>query len=155
MKLEIRDASPEDAQTIADYNSRIASETESRLLDPDHIDSGVGAVLADSTKGRYWVAEADGSVVGQIMVTAEWSDWRNGAFWWIQSVYVHEDHRRKGVFSALYRHVESLARQDKGVCGLRLYVEQNNKRAQETYSKLGMAKPGYMVMEVEFRKCTK
>lgn len=130
----------------------MAKETEGRPLDPGLINPGVEAVLADPEKGRYWLAEADGVVAGQIMVTYEWSDWRNGMLWWIQSVYIHEDYRRKGVFSSLYRHVESLARLDKGVCGLRLYVEQENKRAQATYSKLGMVMPGYLVMEVDFLK---
>jgi ribosomal protein S18 acetylase RimI-like enzyme len=151
MNLHIRDASTDDAKSIADFNSRMALETEGRKLDPELIGPGVAAILADSNKGRYWVAEAEGNVVGQIMVSYEWSDWRNGTFWWIGSVYVHENYRRKRVFSTLYRHVESLARQDQEVCGLRLYVEQDNKRAQETYLKLGMVKPGYLVMEVDFR----
>ena len=152
MNLHVREALSSDARTIADFNSRMAVETEGRPLDPALIDPGVAAILADSNKGRYWVAEVDGKVVGQIMVTYEWSDWRNGQLWWIQSVYVHKDYRRKGVFSALYRHVESLARQDPEICGLRLYVEKDNKRAQETYLKLGMVLPGYQVMEVDFRK---
>ena len=151
MNLHIRDASIDDAESIADFNSRMALETEGRELDSELIGPGVAAILADSNKGRYWVAEADGNVVGQIMVSFEWSDWRNGMLWWIGSVYVHEDYRRKGVFSALYRHVESLARQDQEACGLRLYAEQDNKRAQQTYLKLGMVKPGYLVMEDDFR----
>ena len=81
--------------------------------------------FGDHSKGRYWVAEADGRIVGQLMVTYEWSDWRNGQIWWIQSVYVHGDYRRSGVFSALYRRVEALAKQDPRVCGLRLYVERD------------------------------
>ncbi len=152
MNLHVREALPDDAKTIADFNSQMARETEGRPLDPALIDPGVAAILADSNRGRYWVAEVDGKVVGQIMVTYEWSDWRNGQLWWIQSVYVHEDYRRKGVFSALYRHVESLARQDPEICGLRLYVEKGNKRAQETYLKLGMVLPGYQVMEADFHK---
>ena len=132
MNLLIRDALPDDAKTIADFNSRMALETEGRPLDPVLIDPGVAAILADPDKGRYWVAELDGNIVGQIMVTYEWSDWRNGQLWWIQSVYVDRDYRRKGVFSALYRHVKSLAREDPEVCGMRLYVEKDNKRAMET-----------------------
>ncbi len=93
------------------------------------------------------MAEAAGETIGQIMVTYEWSDWRNGTIWWIQSVYVHPDWRRKGVFSALYRHVESLVAVEPSVIGLRLYVEQNNKKAQQTYEALGMTRPGYLVME--------
>jgi GNAT superfamily N-acetyltransferase len=150
--FKIRDACLSDARVIAGFNVRMAMETESRPLDPDLINPGVAAVLRDASKGRYWVAEADGQVVGQLMVTYEWSDWRNGVFWWIQSVYVRKDSRRNGVFSALHRHVESLARQTPDVCGLRLYVERANHRARKTYLALGMTSPGYEVMEIDFRK---
>lgn len=150
--ITIRDATSDDAAIIAEFNIRMAMETESRPLPPELIGAGVGAVLGDPAKGRYWVAEIGGQVVGQLLVTFEWSDWRNGVFWWIQSVYVHADHRRAGVFSALYRYVESLARKAQEVCGLRLYVEQNNHRAQDTYQALGMTSPGYLVMEVDFRR---
>ena len=148
----IRDAQIEDAATLAAFNSAIAAETEDHALDPDLIVAGVTAVLTDDSKGRYWVAEVDDDVVGQIMVTYEFSDWRNGVIWWIQSVYVRKDQRRKGVFSALYRHVESLSRTDEDVAGIRLYVENSNKRAQDTYSSLGMQMRDYRVMEVDFRK---
>ena len=97
------------------------------------IDPCVAAILADSNMGRYWLAELDGKVVGQIMVTAEWNDRCNGRFRWIQCVNVHEDYRRKGVFPALYRHVESVARQDPEVCGPRQYLGKDSKRARETY----------------------
>ncbi len=127
----------------------MAEETEGRPLDPNIIGPGVLALLNDADKGRYWVAEANGEVVGQIMVTYEWSDWRNGSLWWIQSVYVHPDHRRSGVFSALYHRVEAIA-QKNDACGLRLYVEHNNERAQETYKALGMINPNYLVMETIF-----
>jgi ribosomal protein S18 acetylase RimI-like enzyme len=125
----------------------MAEETEGRRLDPAVVGPGVAAVLGSPEKGRYWVAETAGVVVGQLMVTYEWSDWRNGLLWWIQSVYVHPDYRRKGVFSSLYRHVESLAADEPAVCGIRLYVENENRRAQQTYAALGMTKPGYVVME--------
>lgn len=150
--IRIRDARPSDAAVIAGFNVKMAMETENRPLDPGLINPGVTAVLADATKGRYWVAELDGEVIGQLMVTYEWSDWRNGAFWWIQSVYVRSDSRRKGVFSLLHRHVESIARATPDACGLRLYVERDNRRAQKTYRALGMSAPGYQVMEVDFRK---
>ncbi len=152
MIMKIREAVPEDAATIASFNSKMAQETEGRALDPALINPGVAAVLGEAGKGRYWVAEADEIVIGQIMVTYEWSDWRNGTIWWIQSVFVDEDHRRQGVFSALYRHVETLARDDRDCCGIRLYVERENARAQQTYLALGMVKPGYEVMEADFRK---
>ena len=152
MSVLIRDATPADAETIAEFNNRMAMETEGRELDRDVLLAGVNALLGDSTKGRYWVAVSNGQVVGQIMTTYEWSDWRNGMLWWIQSVYVHPEHRRKGVFSSLYRHVESLARASDHVCGIRLYVETNNTNAQRTYAALGMGKPHYEVMEVDFSK---
>ena len=147
MKISIRDATTADAATIADYNSRMAEETEGRALDPHLIGAGVSALLGDKNKGRYWVAVSGDDIVGQLMVTYEWSDWRNAMIWWIQSVYVPSKYRRKGVFSALYRHVETLAKAEAGVCGLRLYVEENNQRAQQTYKALGMIKPSYLVME--------
>lgn len=147
MQFEIRDASPADSETIADFNVRMAAETEGKSLDPRTIGPGVLALLEDPGKGRYWVAAADGAVIAQLMVTYEWSDWRNGNIWWIQSVYVHPDWRRKGVFAALYRHAESLAAGTPQVVGLRLYVENNNTRAQQTYTALGMVKTDYTVME--------
>lgn len=147
MNYEIRDAVPADAGTIANYNSQMAEETEGRSLQPTVIGPGVAEVLGDKTKGRYWVAESDDEILGQLMVTYEWSDWRNATIWWIQSVYVPVAYRRQGVFTALYRHVESLAAAEPDVCGLRLYVETNNHRAQQTYAALGMIKPSYLVME--------
>ncbi len=149
-EVTIRDASPADAEIIADYNARLAVESEGMQLDPGLVGSGVRALLEDASKGRYWMAEADGRVIGQLMVTYEWSDWRNGMIWWIQSVYVHGDYRRTGVFSALYRHVEALARQDPEVCGIRLYVEHENERAQRTYEALGMKMTDYRVMQSMF-----
>jgi len=145
--FRIRDARASDGDAISSYNIRMAEETEGRTLAPEIIGPGVQALLDDSTKGRYWVAEGGGKVIGQLMVTYEWSDWRNGNIWWIQSVYIHPDWRRKGVFTALYHHVESLAATKPGVIGLRLYVEENNQRAQQTYEALGMTSPSYIVME--------
>ena len=149
MKFQIRAATPEDGETIASYNSLMAEETEGRPLDADIIGPGVAHILSDPNMGRYWVATVNNKIVGQIMVTYEWSDWRNGTLWWIQSVYVHPDHRRSGVFSGLYRHVETLAKAD-DARGLRLYVEQANERAQKTYEALGMIDPNYRVMEAVF-----
>jgi ribosomal protein S18 acetylase RimI-like enzyme len=148
--VSIRDATPADAEIIADFNSRLAIESEGMRLDPGLVGPGVRTLLGDVSKGRYWMAEADGNVIGQIMVTYEWSDWRNGMIWWIQSVYVHGDYRLTGVFSALYRYVESLARQDPQVCGIRLYVERENERAQRTYESLGMNMTDYQVMQSMF-----
>lgn len=147
----IRDATANDAATIARFNAAMALETERRTLDLSVLESGVSALLADRSKGRYWVADVDDEIAGQIMVTYEWSDWRNGMIWWMQSVFIPEPFRRRGIFTALYRHVEQLARQTPECCGMRLYVEQKNSRAQRTYEALGMVKPGYDVMEIDFR----
>ncbi len=147
MTIRIRDATPADVSTIADYNSRLAEETEETRLDPTRINPGVKELLADPSKGRYWLAISGDQAVGQIAVSYEWSDWRNGMIWWIQSVYVHEDHRRRGVYSSLYQHIESLAQSDSKVIGIRLYVEKENKRAQQTYGKLGMNMTNYQVMQ--------
>ncbi len=152
MPLVIRPASVADLAIIVTYNQRMALETERRELNADVLRSGVSAVLRDDTKGSYFVAEENGEVVGQTMITYEWSDWRNGMFWWIQSVYVREDKRGAGVFSALYRHIEQLARKKGGVCGLRLYAEEDNARAERTYVKLGMTKTSYRLFEVELGK---
>ena len=150
MKIEIREAKAEDAETIASFNQGIAEETEGKHLDEATILAGVSRLLAEPSRGRYWLAEVDGRVVGQTMVTYEWSDWRNGNVWWLQSVYVISDFRRKGVFTALYAEIESLARQDADACGIRLYVEKQNERAQATYRALGMQSDTYLVMESIF-----
>ena len=155
MTYHVRDGSPSDAAIIADFNSRLAAETEDGPLDVGIIGPGVSAALADRDKCRYWVAETDGRIVGQIMVTYEWSDWRNGMLWWIQSVYVHPDFRRAGVFSKLYQHVQSLARADAQVVGLRLYVEKDNERAKAIYNRLGMTMTNYQVMQTLFEKTPK
>ncbi len=147
MDIRIRNATLDDQATIASFNTLLALETENKQLDQSKIGPGVAAVLNNPNLGKYWIAEADGTVAGQLMVTYEWSDWRNGMFWWIQSVYVTSEFRRHGVFRSLYRHVESLVRQDKTACGLRLYVEKNNTRAIQTYYDLDMVDPAYLVME--------
>jgi ribosomal protein S18 acetylase RimI-like enzyme len=147
LTVNIRDATPADQPLIVDYNSRLADETEGRKLKQVLLAPGVTAILADCTKGRYWIAMVGDEPVGQIMVTYEWSDWRNGMLWWIQSVYIRAEFRRKGVFSALYAHVESLVTEDPAACGIRLYVEKGNRRAQDTYRNLGFSESGYLVME--------
>ncbi len=152
MSISIRSATSADSRVIADFNNRMAMETENETLDNNLIVPGVSALLHDASKGRYWVALAEDRIVGQIMVTYEWSDWRNGMLWWIQSVYVHEDFRRRGIFSALYRHVKSLAAAEADVRGLRLYVEEENRGAQKTYEALGMSVTGYRVMETIFEQ---
>lgn len=151
MNVTIRSARPGDGEVICEFNRRMARETEAKELDPEILRAGVAAMIADAHKGRYFVAvnEAD-EVVGQLGITLEWSDWRNGNFWWIQSVYVREDARRHGVFRGLYEHVRAEARRESAVVGLRLYVEHDNAVAQATYRKLGMVMTGYQVMEELF-----
>lgn len=147
-EITIRRARPEDAETIAEYNRRLAWESECTRLDGAVLLAGVRAGLDDPHKGFYTVAEIGGEVVGQTLVTFEWSDWRNGWFWWIQSVYVREDARRSGVFRSLYRHIESEAIDDPTVIGMRLYFEEDNERAKRTYRSLGMAETNYGLLEI-------
>jgi ribosomal protein S18 acetylase RimI-like enzyme len=150
MTVTIRAALAHDLDFIANGNAAMALETEHKTLDPATVRNGVQAALENPAHGRYFVAEIDGQVAGQLMITYEWSDWRNGVFWWIQSVYVLPDARRHGVFRALYGHLEALARETPGVCGLRLYVENDNMRAQRTYLGCGMVDSGYRVMETDY-----
>jgi ribosomal protein S18 acetylase RimI-like enzyme len=147
----IRPARADDAPLIVDFNCRLAEESEAKVLDRGRVDPGVRAVLADPRKGRYFVAEVDGRVVGQVMHTSEWSDWRNGEIWWIQSVYVVPEVRRSGVFRALYDHLASTAAADPKVVALRLYVEEHNQGARSTYGRLGMEASGYLVLERRLR----
>ena len=147
MPLTVRRAALADAPVIAEYNQRLARESEGKSLDDATLAAGVAAVLADGTRGTYFVAEEDGRVVGQLMITLEWSDWRNGWLWWLSSVYVLPEARRRGVFRALYQHVLADALAAGDVVGLRLYVERDNRAAQQTYARLGMETTGYLVLE--------
>ena len=149
--MKIRQARLSDAQIIADFNSRLAWETEQIKLKPQTIRRGVQALLKDTSKGIYFVAEQDGQVIGQLMITYEWSDWRNGDIWWIQSVYVVSEFRQRGVFRELFNHVKKLGNAHRDVCGLRLYVEKNNRRAHRTYEHLGMRHTHYEIYETAFR----
>ena len=145
-ELIIRTATLDDLDTIVDFNARLADESEGILLDRATLRDGVREILSNAARGSYYVA-CGGGIVGQMMHTREWSDWRNGDIWWIQSVYVHPDHRRRGVCRALYEHLKALAAADPGVVGLRLYVERENAVAQATYAGLGMRMAGYQVMQ--------
>ena len=144
----LRAAVPEDAEALVAANAAMASETEGLELDRARLARGVEALLGDPGRGSYLVAEADGRIVGQLMVTREWSDWRNGWFWWIQSVHVDPAWRRRGVYRALHRECELRARAA-GACGLRLYVDRANQGAQATYASLGMARSHYDLFETE------
>jgi GNAT superfamily N-acetyltransferase len=152
MPFTVRPARPTDLEFIVDGNARMALETEHRELDRELLEEGVAAVLNDASKGRYYIADDGDGPVGQLMLTYEWSDWRCGWFWWIQSVYVVPESRGAGVFSLLYRHVRDAAGREPDVCGLRLYVEHENARAQAIYLHLGMRDAGYRVLEVDFRR---
>ena len=147
MKKYIRNAEPKDIETIAKYNIKMALETENKYLDKEIITAGVSSIINDSSKGIYWVMEMNKIIIGQLMVTYEWSDWRNGMMWWIQSVYVPKEHRRQGVYSKMYNNLLELAQLDSECCGIRLYVEKENKKAQKTYEKLDMKNAGYEIME--------
>lgn len=143
-----RPATPDDASTIARYNQAMAQETEGKTLGLDTLGPGVQRVFDEPAHGRYLVAQSDqGEVVGCLMITYEWSDWRNAQVWWVQSVYVHPEHRRQGIFKMLYEAVRNLGEQTGGVCGYRLYVERDNTRAQQTYEGLGMKKTPYLMYE--------
>ena len=150
--MRIRAAYPREIGTLVGFNCSMALETEGRELDAARVRAGVEAVFSDPSRGTYYVALREEDPVGALLVTSEWSDWRNGLFWWIQSVYVTPAARRTGVFTALYEHVSALARDDARVCGIRLYVERDNQRAQTTYANLGMLDTGYRVMEADFTK---
>jgi ribosomal protein S18 acetylase RimI-like enzyme len=145
----IRSALEADAPTIAEFNIAMALETEQKHLDPDTVERGVQNLLNQPDLGFYLIAEADQEVIGSLMITSEWSDWRNGLFWWIQSVYIKPEWRRKGVFVCLYEFIRGRARAEPGVCGLRLYVEQENTGAQMTYRKVGMEETYYRIYEEE------
>lgn len=148
MDIKIREAGLDDVPVLTEFNLRLASETEDLRLDPACVRRGVTALLQDPAKGVYYVAETDGAVVGQLMVTYEWSDWRNGNLWWIQSVYVKPEFRRSGVFRLLFRHLQDLARSRKDVPAMRLYVHADNARARQSYERLGMKQTKYEVFEL-------
>ncbi len=144
--IVIRSAKPADAEAIAEFQVAMALETENLVLDRDICSAGVRAVFDDPSRGSYFVAERDGRVIASTLVTYEWSDWRNGTVWWIHSVYVVPGERGSGVFTQLYRHLQSLACES-GVRGIRLYVDKSNTAAQRVYQKLGMNGEHYQLYE--------
>ncbi len=145
--MQIRRAELADAAALVDFNQKMALETEGKHLEADVLRPGVNAVFADANKGFYVVAEDNGSIVGGLMVTFEWSDWRNKWFWWIQSVYVVPEARGKSVYSRLYEFVKAEAARKGDVCGFRLYVERENTHAITVYEKLGMKNSVYFMYE--------
>jgi GNAT superfamily N-acetyltransferase len=148
--IHVREACPDDAETIAAWQLQMARETEGRELDAGRVRRGVARALGDPVCGRYLVAEWEGRPVGSLLLTREWSDWRDGWFWWIQSVYLDPQARGRGIFRALYAAVLEQARADGEVCGLRLYVEQHNQRARSIYAALGMQETDYRLYELDF-----
>ena len=145
--MVIRPADAGDIATIADFNVALCRETEGRELDPATVTKGVRRFVSEPSRGRYFVAQIDGEVVGQTAHTFEWSDWRNGEIWWIQSVYVHPRHRGLGVFRALFHHIRELGERDADCCGIRLYMERDNETARRSYLSLGFSQSGYEVLE--------
>jgi GNAT superfamily N-acetyltransferase len=142
-----RSAQPSDRDVIVDFQLAMARETEDVALDREVCTCGVAAVFADPALGRYFVAENDGRVVASLLVTNEWSDWRNGVVWWIQSVYVVPEARGRRVYAGLYEHVKQLAAADANIRGIRLYVDRRNTSAQQVYTRLGMNGEHYQVFE--------
>ena len=145
--ITIRPSSSDDNAILADFQVRLAAETENILLDRETVTAGIKALFADPAKGTYYIAEYRGKIIGCFLITYEWSDWRNAAVWWLQSVYVDEASRRLGVFKKMYDHIAQKIAKDPGVTGLRLYVDKTNERAQKVYRSLGMNGDHYTVFE--------
>ncbi|MDH5429530.1 MAG: GNAT family N-acetyltransferase [Nitrospirota bacterium] len=156
VNVQIRRALEADVDTISAFNAALARETEARMLDLQLLRSGVETILRDRSKGWYAVAESLAEpalpiVVGQILITCEWSDWRNGHFWWLQSLYVAKPYRQQGVFRQLYQYVYEQAQTNaEKVCGFRLYVERDNHEAHEAYAHIGFQETPYQMHEIEF-----
>lgn len=163
--ISARRAKPADTERIAAFQQAMAHETEGKTLDPETLRQGIAAVFQDARKGFYIVAVASANVggaddvdaqdavaqqvVGSLLITYEWSDWRNATFWWIQSVYVHPAWRRMGVYRRMYAYILDAVNARKDICGIRLYVERANAVAQQTYADLGMRKSHYDLYEID------
>jgi ribosomal protein S18 acetylase RimI-like enzyme len=152
--FHVRQAGPQDADLLVGFSAAMAMETEGRQLNLDRLRKGTRALLAAAERGFFIVAEHhEGGIrrpVGQLMITFEWSDWRNGTFWWVQSVYVDPAWRRRGVYRSMHYHIDEKAKADPAVCGIRLYVAQTNQTAQSVYRRVGLAPSGYWVYEQDF-----
>ena len=149
-EMTIREARPDDVDVLVRFNAAMAKETEDKSLDIERLTRGVKAIFESPEKGFYMAAEAGGCVVGSLLITYEWSDWRNATFWWIQSVYVKPDWRRRGIYRAMHDWVHAAARSRPDVCGIRLYVDLDNEIAQNTYANLGMVRAHYYLFEIDF-----
>jgi ribosomal protein S18 acetylase RimI-like enzyme len=147
MEIKVRSANANDADVIKDFQIRMALETENLKLNHDVIGKGVKAVFEDESKGEYWVAEMNNQVVASMLMTPEWSDWRNSTVLWFQSVYVIPEFRGKGIFRKMYEHLQKIVLESKKYTGLRLYVDKGNLAAQRVYEKLGMDGSHYRFYE--------
>jgi ribosomal protein S18 acetylase RimI-like enzyme len=143
----VRSGEAGDGVALTEFNIAMALETEDKVLAPEVVSNGVQALLTNPEYGFYVIAEKSGEIVGSLMVTTEWSDWRDGEFWWVQSVYVRCDCRRQGIYRKLYEYIKLKAVKRGNVCGFRLYVERDNAVAQQAYSKLGMSETLYKMFE--------
>lgn len=143
----VRTGEEGDAAALIEFNIAMALETEAKVLTLEVVSNGVQTLLKNPAYGFYVIAEKSGEIAGSLMVTTEWSDWRNGEFWWVQSVYVRDDYRRQGIYRRLYEYIKVKAAERANVCGFRLYVERDNAVAQQAYSKLGMSETFYKVFE--------
>ena len=148
--IRIRQGTTSDINRIAEFQQALAQESEGKTLDDDLLLKGIQKIFQDEGSGFYLMAESGDQVVGGLMITYEWSDWRNANFWWIQSVYVDNKWRRQGVYRALHDYVDDIARSRNDICGIRLYVERNNTVAQQTYNSLGMSQSHYHLYEIDF-----
>lgn len=145
--VTVRKATSDDANSLIEFNIAMAMETEQKTLEREKIEPGVKALFDHPEYGFYLAAESEDRIVGSLMITKEWSDWRNGLFWWIQSVYVIPEFRRQGVYRSMYQTIQDMAKEQNGICGFRLYVEKENVSAQKTYRKLGMKETHYKMFE--------
>ena len=149
-KIAVRNATADDIDSLVAFQQAMAHETEGKTLNAELLRQGINTVFNSPDKGFYLIAEAEGRVVGGLLMTYEWSDWRNATFWWIQSVYVDAQRRRKGVYRAMHDYVYDIASSRDDICGIRLYVERSNHVAQQTYASLGMSKSHYDLYEIDF-----
>tara|TARA_B100001142_G_scaffold153931_1_gene154371 strand:+ start:1264 stop:1716 length:453 start_codon:yes stop_codon:yes gene_type:complete len=149
--LKITQPGIEDINSLVDFNIKMAKETENKILNKKIVTKGVSEVLTDTSLGYYVIAKNKNTILGSLMITYEWSDWRNGMFWWIQSVYVEKEYRQQGVYKKMYSYIKDKALKDNSCTGIRLYVEQENKIAQSVYKKLEMKETHYKLFEIDFQ----
>ena len=147
MEITYRQGLPTDAEAIVAFQIAMAHETEDLALNEEICTRGVHAVFERADLGKYYVAEQDGKVIGSLMITYEWSDWRNGMVWWIQSVYISPAVRQQGIYAGLYAHIKNIVQADEKLRGIRLYVDERNQHAQKVYTRLGMNGEHYRVFE--------